>query len=117
MNFRRGEVLLADIAFSDRSGSKRRPVVVVSADANNLAIDDLILAAVSTVGRSGAFTHVLVDPAISDGQGSGLLHTSYIQCENLFTLDRRFIIRRLGSLSIVVLHQVNDHLKAALELP
>ena len=30
MSFRRGEIVLADILYSDRSGSKRRPVLVVS---------------------------------------------------------------------------------------
>jgi mRNA interferase MazF len=117
MNFRRGAIVLADILYSDRSGSKRRPVLVVSTDANNAVIDDYILAAISSTTRNGAFTHVFVDPSTPEGHGSGLLHPSYIQCENLFTLDRQFILRSLGQLSGVPLQQVNDCLKAALELP
>jgi mRNA interferase MazF len=117
MSFGRGEILLADIAYSDRTGSKRRPVLVVSADANNAAIDDLILTAISSSTRNGAFTHVFVDPGTTEGHGSGLLHPSYIQCENIFTLDQRFIVRGLGQLSALLLQQVNDCMKAALELP
>jgi len=117
MSFRRGDIVLADISYSDRSGSKRRPVLVVSADANNAVIDDLILAAISSTTRSGAFTHVFVDPSTPEGQGSGLLHPSYIQCENLFTLDQQLIVRSLGQLSSTVLPLVNACLKAALELP
>jgi mRNA interferase MazF len=109
--------VLADIPYSDRSGSKRRPVLVVSTDANNAVIDDHILAAISSTTRRGAFTHVVVDPSTPEGRGSGLLHPSSIQCENLFTLDRQFIVRSLGQLSAVPLQQVNHCLKAALELP
>jgi mRNA interferase MazF len=117
MSFLRGDILLADILYSDRSGSKRRPVLVVSADANNAILDDIIAASISSMTRTGAFTHVLVDPAAQAGQGSGLLHTSYVQCENLFVLDRGFIVRKLGQLSRPILATVNDHLKAALDLP
>jgi len=48
MKFQRGEVVLADVTYSDRAGSKRRPVAVVSADANNTALDDVILAVVTS---------------------------------------------------------------------
>jgi hypothetical protein len=48
---KRGEVVVVDVAFSDGTGSKVRPAVVVSADANNAAIDDLILAAISRSTR------------------------------------------------------------------
>jgi mRNA interferase MazF len=117
MSFGRGDILLADISYSDGSGSKRRPVLVVSADANNAVIDDIILAAISSTTRKGAFTHVFVDPGTSEGHGSGLLHPSYIQCENLFTLDQHLVVRSLGHLTALLLQQVNDFLKAALELP
>jgi mRNA-degrading endonuclease toxin of MazEF toxin-antitoxin module len=80
---KRGDVVVADIAFSDRQGSKVRPCIVVSADVNNAAIGDVILVAVSRSTRSGALTHIAVDPATSDGKFAGLLHRSYIQCENI----------------------------------
>jgi mRNA interferase MazF len=117
MSFQRGDILLADLPFSDRTGSKKRPVLVVSNDVNNAAIDDLILAAISSITRPGAFTHVFVDPSDSEGSSSGLLHPSYVQCENLFTLDQTLILRKLGHLTPSLQQKVNDALRAALELP
>src|SRR5580704_6771649 len=116
MSVLRGDIVLADIFFSDRSGSKRRPTLVVSADANNAVLDDVILASISTTSRPGAFTHVLIDPKVPAGRGSGLLHPCYVQCENLFVFDQRFIIRKLGQITGPMLAVVNDHLKAALDL-
>lgn len=44
MNVARGDVVLVDYPFSDRTGSKVRPCVVVQCDANNQRLDDTIVA-------------------------------------------------------------------------
>ncbi len=114
---KRGDVVVADIAFSDRKGSKVRPCIVASADVNNAAIDDVILVAVSRSTRPSAATHIAVDPTSSDGKIAGLLHRSFIQCENTFTLDKRFILQTIGTLTPLLLRQLNESLKRALDLP
>jgi mRNA interferase MazF len=114
---KRGDVVIADLAYSDRQGSKVRPAVVVSTDRNNSALDDVILVAISRSSRSAATTHILVDPATSDGQQTGLLHRSFIQCENIFTLDKGLILKTIGTPSVPLAAQVNAALRFALELP
>ena len=78
---KRGDVVLANILYSDQSGSKPRPAVIVSTDRNNAAIDDAILVAVSRFTRAAAFTHVFLDPGTPDGKSAGVLHPSDVQCE------------------------------------
>jgi hypothetical protein len=51
-----------------------------------------------------------------DGVGSGLSATSAIRCGNLFTLHEKFILRKIGALSAVLMQQVDDGLRTALEL-
>jgi mRNA-degrading endonuclease toxin of MazEF toxin-antitoxin module len=114
---KRGDVVAADVAYSDRQGSKVRPAVIVSADINNAAIQDVILVAISRSTRAGATTHVPVDPTTSDGKIAGLLHRSFIQCENIFTLDKGLILQTIGTLTPLLLNQLNQALKRALELP
>lgn len=113
----RGDVVIADLAFSDRQGSKVRPAVVVSTDRNNAAIDDVILVAISRSSRTAAATHVLVDPATPEGKRAGMLHRSFIQCENIFTLDKGLILKTIGTLSPNLSAQVNAALRIALDLP
>ena len=91
--------------------------MIVSADVNNAVIQDVILAAVSRSTRPGALTHVLVEPGTSDGKLAGLLHRSYIQCENVFTLDKQFVLQRIGVLTPSLLRELNESLKRALDLP
>jgi mRNA interferase MazF len=113
----RGDVILANIPYSDQTGSKPRPAVVVSTDKNNAALDDVILAAISRSTRPAAFTHVFLDPATPDGQAAGVLHPCYVQCENLFAFDQQLVIKTLGHVTGATLRQINDCLKAALDLP
>lgn len=47
MTVSRGEVVLVDYPFSDRTGSKVRPALIVQADRLNHSIADTILAAIS----------------------------------------------------------------------
>lgn len=114
---KRGDVVLADIAFSDRQGSKVRPALVVSTDRNNGVLDDVIVAAVSRSSRGAAFTHVAIDPATRDGKQTGLIHVCFIQCENIFVLDKGLILHRLGAISPQLRQQLDACLKAALDLP
>jgi len=116
MSVSRGEVVLVDYPFSDRTGSKVRPAVVVQSDALNRRIDDTILAAISRSTHRASATQLLIDIATPDGKASGLRQNSMIQCENLLTYDQRLIIATIGRLSPAHLQQVNDCLRKALDL-
>jgi mRNA interferase MazF len=47
---RRGEVVLVDFPYSDQTGRKVRPALVVQADAWNQRLDDTILALITSSG-------------------------------------------------------------------
>jgi mRNA-degrading endonuclease toxin of MazEF toxin-antitoxin module len=113
---KRGDVVLVDFRFSDGMGSKLRPALVIQADALNRSRDDTILAAISRTQRF-AHTEVLVDVTTTDGQQSGLRHTSVIDCANLGTFDQQLIHHTLGALPLSLIQQVDACLKTALGTP
>jgi mRNA-degrading endonuclease toxin of MazEF toxin-antitoxin module len=41
---KRGNIILVDLPFTDRSGSKIRPALMVQSDHNNARLNDVILA-------------------------------------------------------------------------
>ena len=51
MKVQRGDVVMVDFPYSDRTGSKMRPAVVVQADRWNGALEDTILAPVTSSGK------------------------------------------------------------------
>lgn len=117
MSVTRGNAVLVDYPFSDRTGSKVRPALVVQADILNARITDTILASISRSTHRPSATQLLVDPAMPDGMSTGLRQKSMIQCENLLTYDQRLIIAKIGQLPPSLMSGINQCLRFALDLP
>ena len=119
MNVRRGEVVLVDFPYSDDTGSKVRPALVVQADMWNQQLDDTILALITSSRRRrvGATTQLLIDMTTAEGRQTGLRSNSVVQCENLLTYDQDLILRVIGHLSATAMQQIDACLKAALGIP
>ena len=90
MSVRRGDIVLMDFPYSDQTGSKVRPALVVQSDVWNQKLDDTILALItgSKRRRLGATTQFLIDISIPEGRQTGLRHDSVVQCENLITYGK-----------------------------
>lgn len=114
MTLRRGEVVLVDWQFSDMTGRKLRPAVVVQADFLNALIADTVLVQITGTTRS-AVTEAPLDPAAEPR--SGLQHLSYAVCNNLLTRQQTLVYRRLGDLSAAAVRRIEDGIKTALGLP
>jgi len=116
MRVSRGDIVLVDYPFSDRTGSKVRPALVVQTDALNHQIDDTILAAISRSTHRASATQLHVDISTPDGAATGLRQNSMIQCENLLTYDQALIIAKIGRVTAPLVQQVAGCLRKALDL-
>jgi mRNA interferase MazF len=107
-NYDRGDVVLADLPFSDLSGLKRRPAVVVSA--THPSIDLFLLPLTSQLEnfQPGEF-------ALQNWQGAGLLFPSAVK-RGLFTLETACVTRSLGHLSRSDLEKLDQALRLWLGL-
>ena len=119
MKVQRSDIVLMDFPYSNHTGSKVRPALVVQADVWNQRLDDTILALItsSPQRRTGASTQYFIDISTVEGQQTGLRYDSIVQCENLVTYDHRLIIRILGRLPDSAMQQVDTCLKASLGIP
>ncbi len=105
---KRGDVVLFDYPYSDRTGSKLRPALVVQADVFNQVLDDTILVPLTRT-RRGTKTEVVIEPA-----EAGIRHRSVADCKNLFTADKKFIHVTLGALGPPSMQKIDDALRTAL---
>jgi mRNA interferase MazF len=112
---KRGDVVLVDWPYSDLTGSKLRPAVVVQADYLNGILDDTIYVKVTGHRYGIPGTEVEIDPAVETT--SGLLKVSYVSCKDLLTRDQALIHHTLGVMSDAVLRQIEACLKTVLEIP
>ena len=107
--------ILIDWPYSDHTGSKLRPAVVVQADYLNGLIDDTVLVQITSKGHGIPGTEVILDPAIETT--SGLLHISYAFCPNVLTVEQALIDQTIGRLSDAAMRVIETRLKATLALP
>jgi mRNA-degrading endonuclease toxin of MazEF toxin-antitoxin module len=111
----RGDVVAVDWLYTDMSGSKIRPAVVVQGNFLNGLIDDTILVQITSTRQGIPGTEVLLDPAVETT--SGLSKVCVASCMNLATFDQMRVIRTIGILSDVTMRQIEDCLKKVLEIP
>ncbi len=110
----RSEVVLVDWPYSDLSGTKQRPAVVVRADFLSGLIDDTVLVKItgSRFGIPG--TEVQLDPGREPT--SGLSKICYASCYDLLTRDEAHVGAVIGYLSDTAMSQIESCLKQVLEL-
>ena len=119
MRVQRGDTILVNYPFASGTGSKVRPAIVVQCNRNNGRLQNTIIAQITSRTRYARNepTQILIEAASDVGQQAGLLMDSAISCENLYTVRTDAIVRKIGTLADSVTQQVNDCLKASLELP
>ena len=113
---KRGEVYWADLA--PRSGSEqpgRRPVIIVSHDGFNQTPNwrSIIVVPISTSATQARRGPTAV--VLPQGTG-GLTKESIASCHQVTTLDRAKLTQRIGELTPDALKQLEEGLKAALDL-
>ena len=108
---KRGEILIVDYPFTDASGHKRRPVLVVQSDA--VKSPDVVVAAISASAQLTA-TRVPIEP--SKEPASHLTFPCVVRCENLLTLQHSTAYGSIGRLSASTMKRVDECLRIALGL-
>ncbi len=112
---KRGDVVEVDWPYSDLTGSKTRPAVVVQADFLNNLIDDTVLVQITGTRHGIPGVEVALDP--SREPASGLSKACVAACTNYLTLDQALVRREVGYLSDAAMQQISDCLKKVLALP
>jgi mRNA interferase MazF len=111
----RGDVIMVEFPYSDVAKSKVRPAVVVQNDRDNQRLRKTVVAMITgNLRRRGDPSHLFIDPAVEPS--TGLRYPSLVSCNNLLTAEQADIRQTIGHLSDVLKQQLNDCLKAALEL-
>ena len=107
----RGDVVLVGFVFSDESGRKLRPALVITSSAYHRARREVILAAITSNVRRRLFA----DHLVADWKAAGLLFPSLVT-GIVRTVKQTMIERKLGSLTRADMQAVERELRRALDL-
>ena len=108
---KRGDVVLVGIVFSDESGRKLRPAVVISSPAYGRGRNEVVVAAVIGNARRRLFG----DRLITDWKSAGLLFPS-VATGIVRTVARGIIDRTLGVMGRADMDAVDRQLRPSLAL-
>ena len=111
---KRGDVVEVDWQYTDMTGSKLRPAVVVQRDFLNGLIDDTILVQITSTRHGIPGTEVVLDQTVETN--SGLNKLCVASCINITTYDQALVLRTIGYLSDPIMQQIETCLKMVLEI-
>jgi len=105
-----GEVVLVPFPFTDQSGTKKRPAVVVSSSGYNANRRDLIIMAITSQAR---IPPGFGEAAVADWQAAGLLKPSVFK-PGFTTIEQGLVLRSMGALSTTDLRTLREALAQAI---
>jgi mRNA interferase MazF len=117
MKVNRGDVVLTRFPHASGIRGKKRPALVVQANAYNTHLGHVIVAEITTnltPANDPAF--VLIDISTSEGKATGLDQNSLVSGLFLATVFEDRIDQVIGTLTGLLMQRVNACLKTAMEL-
>lgn len=102
VTFRKWDVVLLTYPFSDLTSVKVRPAVVISPDSENGRLEDgVFLLITSNVDRCSPYD-LPIDAAHPEFAPAGLLKSSAVRVNKVWTLSGKLVSRKLGQLGPVL---------------
>jgi mRNA-degrading endonuclease toxin of MazEF toxin-antitoxin module len=88
MTVKRGDVVLARVPHTAGTRGKKRPAVVIQADAYNATLRHVVVAEVTSNPRwVGHPACLSIDIATPEGQATGLHQNAFVSCLHLVTMN------------------------------
>ncbi len=113
--YKRGQVVVVNVPFSNHSGSKPRPALIMSPEAFHRTLPDVIVCPISSqpryYQRPGPGDHPL-----RQRKAVGLRYPSTARVSNIVTVEKKIIKRTLAMLPHDDLERVESGLRQALGL-
>lgn len=113
--YKRGQVVVVNVPFTDQSVSKPRPALVVSSEAFHRQLLDLIVCPISS-RRRYFDSPGPGDLPLKQWRAPGLKHPSAVRISNIVAVEKNLIKRILGKLSREDLAIVDRGLRQAFGL-
>jgi len=109
---KRSAIVLVPFPFTDLTAIKLRPVLVIS-----FYRQDIIVVAISSVVVNyDKKTDIIIQSGNAGFSRTGLKQSSVIKCAKIATLDTGIVIGALGAVPLDIQEQVDQKLRAVLEV-
>jgi len=114
--YNRGEVVVVQVPFSNGTGTKPRPALIISDHSFHGALPDVIVCPISSQPRYYAKPGP-GDCPIRAWQALHLRYASTVRVSKTLSIDKKIVGKKLGILEQPDMAKVESALRAALRLP
>ena len=113
--YRQRDIVLVPFPFSDLSGQKVRPVLILSNDVYNQQSADVVVCGLTT-NLSPTPYSIIVD--VTDVEQPGTLrHKSKIKIDTIASLEQSILIKQIARLKLPVFRQVVAEVRNLIKSP
>ena len=109
------EIYLASFPFGGSAGMKLRPVLLLTGPVGSVP-ETLVAYISSVIPPSLLPSDLVLDPALVEHASTNLKTVSVLRLHKLATIHARNVVRRLGVLSADTAAEVDEKLRALLDL-
>ncbi len=106
------DFLLVPFPFSDQSGQKVRPVIVISNDQFNASSEDILVVGVTSRISKDHYTILLSQSNFEEGI---LRESCCIKVENLLKIDKKLVIKTVGRITTATFEELVRILRSIIE--
>src|SRR3989344_5171222 len=99
------DIILLPFPFSDQSGVKVRPALILSNNNFNNSSDDLIVCAITTMIKPSKYSIVIGQDDIEAGV---LYEKSSIKVETILKIDKTIVIKKIAAINKRTFSKVNS---------
>lgn len=104
----KGNIVLIPFPFTDLSGNKLRPALVLSED-----VLDVTVSFITTQLQWQQPTDILLQPQSQNG----IKRTSLVRLNKIATVDKSLIVGSIGSITTAQITELNQKLKQLFQIP
>ncbi len=106
MKYKKGEIVLAQFPFTDGTGTKLRPVLILTI--SSVRHSDYLVMFISSQVSQKDDDDIILDSLNPDYKNSGLNKTSVLKLLKLGTISESMVLGTIGELSTATLEHVID---------
>ncbi len=113
LNFEQGEIIVAEILYSEQIGLETRPALVISNSKYNKNSEDIILLKITSQSKKTKYNINLANNDLENGQ---LKKSSMIMTDNPVTTYKEMIRTKIGKITKEKLKEVKEKICELYEL-
>ncbi len=110
--YRKGEVILVPLPFTDLKAVKQRPALIISNDSHNARADDVVICGITSNIRDEPYSVILDEKDMVEGR---IYFLSRIKVDKLFTIHKMIIKRKLGRINKSILEQTKAEISKLIQ--